>query len=171
MFNISSIGEQQNDAEKFIKAMADQKRDAFKEFSSLTMSKRYEEGMESIFVGHEITPALASFLIKKGILKDEAFSSFSMFDDMDEIKVKLDDGTTVSLNRFGLGTSNHNFAEEYYADNFKKQNDKWASLAKEKGIEDKTNDSSKGLDAEALAKVKDQANNKKEDVKVASIGI
>ena len=171
MFNISSIGEQQNDAEKFIKAMANQKRDAFKEFSSLTMSKRYEEGMESIFVGHEITPALASFLIKKGILKDEAFSSFSMFDDMDEIKVKLDDGTTVSLNRFGLGTSNHNFAEEYYADNFKKQNDKWASLAKEKGIEDKTNDSSKGLDAEALAKVKDQANNKKEDVKVASIGI
>ena len=169
MFNISSIGEQQNDAEKFIKAMADQKRDAFKEFSSLTMSKRYEEGMESIFVGHEITPALASFLIKKGILKDEAFSSFSMFDDMDEIKVKLDDGTTVSLNRFGLGTSNHNFAEEYYADNFKKQNDKWASLAKEKGIEDKTNDSSKGLDAEALAKVKDQANNKKIDVKVASL--
>ena len=167
MFNTSSIGEQQKDAEKFIKAMKDQKQDAFKEFSSLTMSKRYEEGMESIFVGHEITPALASFLIKKGILKDEAFSRFSMFDDMNEIKVKLDDGTTISLNDFGL----KNFTEEYYAANFNRQNEKWASLAKEKGIENKTNDSAKGLDSEALAKVKEQANNKKEDVKVASIGI
>lgn len=167
MFNTSSIKDQQKDAEKFIKAMTDQKRDAFNEFSSLTMSKRYEEGMESIFVGHEITPALASFLIKKGILKDEAFSKFSMFDDMDNIKVKLDDGTTISLNDFGL----KNFTEEYYAANFNRQNEKWGSLAKEKGIEDKTDNSNKGLDAEALAKVKEQADNKKEDVKVASIGI
>lgn len=169
MFTYSLPEIAMNEAERFIGAIIDQKRDAFDEFSSKTMSKRYEEGMESIFVGYEITPALASFLIKKGILKDEAFSRFSMFDGMNEIKVKLDNGDTISLNDFGLGTSNKNFAEEYYAVNFKKQNEEWASLAKEKGIKDKTDDAPKGLDSEALAKVKEQADNKKEDVKVASL--
>ena len=166
MFGSDSVSEAKTtEAERFINIIEGEKRGIFDEISSKTMSKRYEEGMEAAFVGDEITPALASFLIKKGILKDEAFSKFSMFDDMDEIKVKLDDGTTISLNDFGL----KNFTEEYYASNFKRQNEKWASLAKEKDIEDKTDNSNKGLDSEALAKVKEQADNKKEDVKVASL--
>ena len=52
-------------------------------------------------------------------------------------------------------------------------NDYLALYKEENNIElaNKTNDSSKGLDPKALADVKEQADNKKEDVKVASICI
>ena len=52
-------------------------------------------------------------------------------------------------------------------------NDYLALYKEENGVKlaNKADDAPKGLDSKVLAEVKEQANNKKEDVKVASIGI
>ena len=67
------------------------------------------------------------------------------------------------MNILDYGEEGKGYAHNDYLALYKEENN--AQLA------NKTDNSNKGLDSEALAKVKEQADSKKEDVKVASIGI
>lgn len=147
-----------NDAKEFLNQIS-----MVKEDNPLNMNrgKFLEDRMETLFKNKEISTQLASFIVEQKLLDKDSFKRSNPFDSMHQIFVTTTDGNRMNL--LNYGEEGKGYAHNDYLALYKEENN--AQLA------NKTNDSAKGLDAEALAKVKDQANNKKEDVKVASIGI
>ena len=132
-------------------------------------SKEFEDVIEAKYSGQIIDYKLAGFLISSGILSKPNFeeswlsknvSLFGDIDDMKNIIVRMPDNSKMTYIQFGQQNEKGVFekAEE-------------ARLAYKEDYEKNTlaNNNSQGLDSEALAKVKEQADNKKEDVKVASL--
>ena len=134
-------------------------------------SKEFEDVIEAKYSGQIIDYKLAGFLISSGILSKPNFEeswlskNVSLFGDVDDMKniiVRMPDNSKMTYIQFGQQNEKGVFekAEE-------------ARLAYKEDYEKNTlaNNNSQGLDPKALTDVKEQANNKKEDVKVASIGI
>lgn len=132
-------------------------------------SKEFEDVIEAKYSGQIIDYKLAGFLIFSGILSKPNFeeswlsknvSLFGDIDDMKNIIVRMPDNSKMTYIQFGQQNEKGVFekAEE-------------ARLAYKEDYEKNTlaNNNSQGLDSKTLAKVKEQADNKKEDVKVASL--
>ena len=148
-----------NDAKEFLNQIS-----MVKEDNPLNMNrgKFLEDRMETLFKNKEISAQLASFIVEQKLLDKDSFKRSNPFDSMHQIFVTTTDGKRMNI--LDYGEEGKGYAHNDYLALYKEENN--AQLA------NKTNDSAKGLDSEALAKVKEQAdNNKKEDVKVASIGI
>ena len=147
-----------NDAKEFLNQIS-----MVKEDNPLNMNrgKFLEDRMETLFKNKEISTQLASFIVEQKLLDKDSFKRSNPFDSMHQIFVTTTDGKRMNI--LDYGQEDKGYAHNDYLALYKEENN--AQLA------NKTNDSAKGLDSEALAKVKEQADNKKEDVKVASIGI
>ena len=147
-----------NDAKEFLNQIS-----MVKEDNPLNMNrgKFLEDRMETLFKNKEISTQLASFIVEQKLLDKDSFKRSNPFDSMHQIFVTTTDGKRMNI--LDYGEEGKGYAHNDYLALYKEENN--TQLA------NKTNDSAKGLDAEALAKVKEQADNKKEDVKVASIGI
>ena len=147
-----------NDAKEFLNQIS-----MVKEDNPLNMNrgKFLEDRMETLFKNKEISTQLASFIVEQKLLDKDSFKRSNPFDSMHQIFVTTTDGKRMNI--LDYGEEGKGYAHNDYLALYKEENN--AQLA------NKTNDSAKGLDSEALAKVKEQADNKKEDVKVASIGI
>ena len=117
--------------------------------------------METLFKNQEISAQLASFIVEQKLLDKDSFKRSNPFDAMRQIFVTTIDGNRMNL--LNYGEEGKGYAHNDYLALYKEESN--AQLA------NKTDNSNKGLDAEALAKVKEQADSKKEDVKVASLGI
>ena len=128
---------------------------------NMNRGKFLENRMETIFKNQDITAQLASFIVEQKILDKDSFKRSNPFDAMRQIFVTTTDGNRMNL--LNYGEEGKGYAHNDYLALYKDENN--AQLA------NKTDNSNKGLDSEALAKVKEQADNKKEDVKVASLGI
>ena len=128
---------------------------------NMNRGKFLEDRMEVLFKNKEISAQLASFIVEQKLLDKDSFKRSNPFDSMHQIFVTTTDGKRMNI--LDYGEEGKGYAHNDYLALYKEENN--TQLA------NKTNDSAKGLDAEALAKVKEQADNKKEDVKVASIGI
>ena len=128
---------------------------------NMNRGKFLEDRMETLFKNKEISAQLASFIVEQKLLDKDSFKRSNPFDSMHQIFVTTTDGKRMNI--LDYGQEDKGYAHNDYLALYKEENN--TQLA------NKTNDSAKGLDAEALAKVKEQADNKKEDVKVASIGI
>ena len=128
---------------------------------NMNRGKFLEDRMETIFKNKEISAQLASFIVEQKLLDKDSFKRSNPFDSMHQIFVTTTDGKRMNI--LDYGEEGKGYAHNDYLALYKEENN--AQLA------NKTDNSNKGLDAEALAKVKEQADNKKEDVKVASIGI
>lgn len=147
-----------NDAKEFLNQIS-----MVKEDNPLNMNrgKFLEDRMETLFKNKEISAQLASFIVEQKLLDKDSFKRSNPFDSMHQIFVTTTDGKRMNI--LDYGEEGKGYAHNDYLALYKEENN--AQLA------NKTDNSNKGLDAEALAKVKEQADNKKEDVKVASIGI
>ena len=147
-----------NDAKYFLEQISMNQED-----NPLNMNrgKFLEDRMETLFKNKEISAQLASFIVEQKLLDKDSFKRSNPFDSMHQIFVTTTDGKRMNI--LDYGEEGKGYAHNDYLALYKEENS--AQLA------NKTNDSAKGLDSEALAKVKEQADNKKEDVKVASIGI
>ena len=147
-----------NDAKEFLNQISMAKED-----NPLNMNrgKFLEDRMETLFKNKEISAQLASFIVEQKILDKDSFKRSNPFDAMRQIFVTTTDGNRMNL--LNYGEEGKGYAHNDYLAFYKEENN--AQLA------NKTDDAPKGLDSKALAEVKEQANNKKEDVKVASIGI
>lgn len=129
---------------------------------NMNRGKFLEDRMETIFKNKEISAQLASFIVEQKLLDKDSFKRSNPFDAMRQIFVTTTDGKRMNI--LDYGEEGKGYAHNDYLALYKEENN--TQLA------NKTDNSPKGLDSEALAKVKEQAdNNKKEDVKVASIGI
>ena len=128
---------------------------------NMNRGKFLEDRMEVLFKNKEISAQLASFIVEQKLLDKDSFKRSNPFDSMHQIFVTTTDGKRMNI--LDYGEEGKGYAHNDYLALYKEENN--AQLA------NKTDNSNKGLDAEALAKVKEQADNKKEDVKVASIGI
>lgn len=128
---------------------------------NMNRGKFLEDRMETLFKTKEIPVQLASFIVEQKLLDKDSFKRSNPFDSMHQIFVTTTDGKRMNI--LDYGEEGKGYAHNDYLALYKEENN--AQLA------NKTDNSNKGLDAEALAKVKEQADNKKEDVKVASIGI
>lgn len=129
---------------------------------NMNRGKFLEDRMEVLFKNKEISAQLASFIAEQKLLDKDSFKRSNPFDSMHQIFVTTTDGKRMNI--LDYGEEGKGYAHNDYLALYKEENN--AQLA------NKTDNSNKGLDSEALAKVKEQAdNNKKEDVKVASIGI
>ena len=128
---------------------------------NMNRGKFLEDRMEALFKNKEISAQLASFIVEQKLLDKDSFKRSNPFDSMHQIFVTTTDGKRMNI--LDYGEEGKGYAHNDYLALYKGENN--AQLA------NKTDNSNKGLDAEALAKVKEQADNKKEDVKVASIGI
>ena len=128
---------------------------------NMNRGKFLEDRMETLFKNQEISAQLASFIVEQKLLDKDSFKRSNPFDSMHQIFVTTTDGKRMNI--LDYGEEGKGYAHNDYLALYKEENN--AQLA------NKTDNSNKGLDAEALAKVKEQADNKKEDVKVASIGI
>ena len=128
---------------------------------NMNRGKFLEDKMETLFKNQDITAQLASFIVEQKLLDKDSFKRSNPFDAMRQIFVTTTDGNRMNL--LNYGEEGKGYAHNDYLALYKEENN--AQLA------NKTDNSNKGLDSEALAKVKEQADNKKEDVKVASIGI
>ena len=147
-----------NDAKEFLNQIS-----MVKEDNPLNMNrgKFLEDRMETLFKNREISAQLASFIVEQKLLDKDSFKRSNPFDSMHQIFVTTTDGKRMNI--LDYGEEGKGYAHNDYLALYKEENN--AQLA------NKTDNSNKGLDSEALAKVKEQADNKKEDVKVASIGI
>ena len=147
-----------NDAKYFLEQISMNQED-----NPLNMNrgKFLEDRMETLFKNKEISAQLASFIVEQKLLDKDSFKRSNPFDSMHQIFVTTTDGKRMNI--LDYGEEGKGYAHNDYLALYKEENN--AQLA------NKTDNSNKGLDAEALAKVKEQADNKKEDVKVASIGI
>lgn len=128
---------------------------------NMNRGKFLEDRMETLFKNQEISAQLASFIVEQKLLDRDSFKKSNPFDSMHQIFVTTTDGKRMNI--LDYGEEGKGYAHNDYLALYKEENN--AQLA------NKTDNSNKGLDSEALAKVKEQADNKKEDVKVASIGI
>lgn len=128
---------------------------------NMNRGKFLEDRMETLFKTKEIPVQLASFIVEQKLLDKDSFKRSNPFDSMHQIFVTTTDGKRMNI--LDYGEEGKGYAHNDYLALYKEENN--AQLA------NKTDNSNKGLDAEALAKVKEQADNKKEDVKVASMGI
>ena len=128
---------------------------------NMNRGKFLEDRMETLFKNKEISAQLASFIVEQKLLDKDSFKKSNPFDSMHQIFVTTTDGKRMNI--LDYGEEGKGYAHNDYLALYKEENN--TQLA------NKTDNSNKGLDAEALAKVKEQADNKKEDVKVASIGI
>lgn len=128
---------------------------------NMNRGKFLEDRMEILFKNQEISAQLASFIVEQKLLDRDSFKRSNPFDSMHQIFVTTTDGKRMNI--LDYGEEGKGYAHNDYLALYKGENN--IELA------NKTNDSSKGLDPKALADVKEQADNKKEDVKVASIGI
>ena len=128
---------------------------------NMNRGKFLEDRMETLFKNRDITAQLASFIVEQKLLDRDSFKKSNPFDSMHQIFVTTTDGKRMNI--LDYGEEGKGYAHNDYLALYKEENN--TQLA------DKTDDTSKGLDPEALAKAKEQADNKKEDVKVASIGI
>ena len=128
---------------------------------NVNRGKFLEDRMETLFKNREISAQLASFVVEQKLLDRDSFKKTNPFDSMHQIFVTTTDGKRMNI--LDYGEEGKGYAHNDYLALYKEENN--AQLA------NKTDNSNKGLDSEALAKVKEQADNKKEDVKVASIGI
>lgn len=147
-----------NDAKEFLNQISMVKED---NPLNINRGKFLEDRMETLFKNKEISAQLASFIVEQKLLDKDSFKRSNPFDAMRQIFVTTTDGNRMNL--LNYGEEGKGYAHNDYLALYKEENN--AQLA------NKTDNSNKGLDAEALAKVKEQADNKKEDVKVASIGI
>ena len=128
---------------------------------NMNRGKFLEDRIEVLFKNREISAQLASFIVEQKLLDKDSFKRSNPFDSMRQIFVTTTDGNRMNL--LNYGEEGKGYAHNDYLALYKEENN--AQLA------NKTDDVPKGLDSEALAKVKEQADIKKEDVKVASIGI
>ena len=128
---------------------------------NMNRGKFLEDRMETLFKNKEISTQLASFIVEQKLLDKDSFKRSNPFDSMHQIFVTTTDGKRMNI--LDYGEEGKGYAHNDYLALYKEENN--AQLA------NKTDNSNKGLDAEALAKVKEQADNKKEDVKVAFLGI
>jgi hypothetical protein len=128
---------------------------------NMNRGKFLEDRMETLFKNKEISAQLASFIVEQKLLDRDSFKKTNPFDSMHQIFVTTTDGKRMNI--LDYGEEGKGYAHNDYLALYKEENN--AQLA------NKTDDAPKGLDSKALAEVKEQANNKKEDVKVASIGI
>ena len=128
---------------------------------NMNRGKFLEDRMEVLFKTKEISAQLASFIVEQKLLDKDSFKRSNPFDSMHQIFVTTTDGKRMNI--LDYGEEGKGYAHNDYLALYKEENN--AQLA------NKTDNSNKGLDSEALAKVKEQADNKKEDVKVASICI
>ena len=128
---------------------------------NMNRGKFLEDRMETLFKNQEISAQLASFIVEQKLLDKDSFKRSNPFDSMHQIFVTTTDGKRMNI--LDYGEEGKGYAHNDYLALYKEENN--AQLA------NKTDNSNKGLDSEALAKVKEQADNKKEDVKVASLGI
>lgn len=147
-----------NDAKEFLNQIS-----MVKEDNPLNMNrgKFLEDRMETLFKNKEISTQLASFIVEQKLLDKDSFKRSNPFDSMHQIFVTTTDGKRMNI--LDYGQEDKGYAHNDYLALYKEENN--TQLA------NKTDNSSKGLDPKALADVKEQADNKKEDVKVASIGI
>ncbi len=128
---------------------------------NMNRGKFLEDRMETLFKNKEISAQLASFIVEQKLLDKDSFKRSNPFDSMHQIFVTTTDGKRMNI--LDYGEEGKGYAHNDYLALYKEENN--IELA------NKTDNSNKGLDSEALAKVKEQADNKKEDVKVASLGI
>lgn len=128
---------------------------------NVNRGKFLEDRIEVLFKNKDITAQLASFIVEQKLLDKDSFKRSNPFDSMHQIFVTTTDGKRMNI--LDYGQEDKGYAHNDYLALYKEENN--TQLA------NKADDAPKGLDAEALAKVKEQADNKKEDVKVASIGI
>ena len=128
---------------------------------NMNRGKFLEDRMETLFKTKEIPVQLASFIVEQKLLDKDSFKRSNPFDSMHQIFVTTTDGKRMNI--LDYGEEDKGYAHNDYLALYKEENN--TQLA------NKADDAPKGLDSEALAKVKEQADNKKEDVKVASIGI
>ena len=128
---------------------------------NMNRGKFLEDRMETLFKTKEIPVQLASFIVEQKLLDKDSFKRSNPFDSMHQIFVTTTDGKRMNI--LDYGQEDKGYAHNDYLALYKEENN--TQLA------NKADDAPKGLDSEALAKVKEQADNKKEDVKVASIGI
>ena len=128
---------------------------------NINRGKFLEDRMETLFKNKEISTQLASFIVEQKLLDKDSFKRSNPFDSMHQIFVTTTDGKRMNI--LDYGEEGKGYAHNDYLALYKEENN--AQLA------NKTDNSNKGLDPKALAEAKEQANNKKEDVKVASIGI
>lgn len=128
---------------------------------NMNRGKFLEDRMETLFKNQEISAQLASFIVEQKLLDRDSFKKSNPFDSMHQIFVTTTDGKRMNI--LDYGEEGKGYAHNDYLALYKEEN----------GVElaNKADDAPKGLDSKALAEVKEQANNKKEDVKVASIGI
>ena len=128
---------------------------------NINRGKFLEDKMETLFKNQDITAQLASFIVEQKLLDKDSFKRSNPFDSMHQIFVTTTDGKRMNI--LDYGEEGKGYAHNDYLALYKEEN----------GVElaNKADDAPKGLDSKALAEVKEQANNKKEDVKVASIGI
>ena len=126
---------------------------------NMNRGKFLEDRMETLFKNQEISAQLASFIVEQKLLDKDSFKKSNPFDSMHQIFVTTTDGKRMNI--LDYGQEGKGYAHNDYLALYKGENN--IELA------NKTNDSSKGLDPKALADVKEQADNKKEDVKVASL--
>lgn len=147
-----------NDAKEFLNQIS-----MVKEDNPLNMNrgKFLEDRMETLFKNKEISTQLASFIVEQKLLDKDSFKRSNPFDSMHQIFVTTTDGKRMNI--LDYGEEGKGYAHNDYLALYKEEN----------GVElaNKADDAPKGLDSKVLAEVKEQANNKKEDVKVASIGI
>lgn len=128
---------------------------------NVNRGKFLEDRIEVLFKNKDITAQLASFIVEQKLLDKDSFKRSNPFDSMHQIFVTTTDGKRMNI--LDYGQEDKGYAHNDYLALYKEENN--TQLA------NKADDAPKGLDSEALAKVKEQADNKKEDVKVASIGI
>ena len=128
---------------------------------NMNRGKFLEDRIEVLFKNKDITAQLASFIVEQKLLDKDSFKRSNPFDSMHQIFVTTTDGKRMNI--LDYGQEDKGYAHNDYLALYKEENN--TQLA------NKADDAPKGLDSEALAKVKEQADNKKEDVKVASIGI
>lgn len=147
-----------NDAKYFLEQISMNQED-----NPLNMNrgKFLEDRMEVLFKNKEISAQLASFIVEQKLLDKDSFKRSNPFDSMHQIFVTTTDGKRMNI--LDYGEEGKGYAHNDYLALYKEENN--AQLA------NKTDNSNKGLDPKALAEVKEQADNKKEYVKVASIGI
>lgn len=126
---------------------------------NMNRGKFLEDRMETLFKNKEISAQLASFIVEQKLLDKDSFKRSNPFDSMHQIFVTTTDGKRMNI--LDYGEEGKGYAHNDYLALYKEENN--TQLA------NKTDNSNKGLDSEALAKVKEQADNKKEDVKVASL--
>lgn len=86
-----------------------------------SFSKILENALEKQYTKQEISSHLASFLIEKGLLTKDSLNRYGIFDSMEEITVRMQNGEKMNLLDFGITANGKNCAKEEYQAIFGKQ--------------------------------------------------